>query len=120
MKIKLDENIPHRLAGILQGMGHEVDTVQEEGLAGRDDASVWENARQQGRFLITQDLDFSDVHQFAPGTHHGLLLVRLRNPGRKALVDRIQHIFQTEPVKTWEGCFVVITEHKFRIRHPSP
>jgi predicted nuclease of predicted toxin-antitoxin system len=39
MKIKLDENIPHRLVRILVYMGHEVDTVQEEGLAGHDDTT---------------------------------------------------------------------------------
>ena len=27
MKIKLDENLPLRLAGILQAMGHDVDTL---------------------------------------------------------------------------------------------
>jgi hypothetical protein len=32
------------------------------------------------RFLVTRDLDFSDVRTFAPGTHRGLLLVRLRKP----------------------------------------
>ena len=118
MNIKLDENIPHRLVGVLVNMGHEVDTVQQEGLAGHDDTTVWKNAQQHGRFLITQDLDFSDVRRFAPGTHYGLLLVRLRNPGRQALMDRIQSVFETEATKNWEGCFAVITEHKFRIRYP--
>lgn len=120
MKIKLDESIPHQLVDILQSMGHEVDTVKQEGLKGHDDLLVWDKAREHGRLLITQDLDFSDIRRFAPGTHPGLLLVRLRSPGRQALVDRLQHIFQTESVETWEGCFAVITEHKFRIRYPSP
>jgi hypothetical protein len=30
-----------------------------------------------GRVFITQDLDFSDARKYVPGTHHGLLLVRL-------------------------------------------
>jgi hypothetical protein len=34
-------------------------------------------AQRAGRFLVTQDLDFSDVRRFEPGSHHGLLLVRL-------------------------------------------
>lgn len=119
MKIKLDENIPHRLAGILIDMGHDVDTVPEEGLAGYDDASVWNNARREGRLLITQDLDFSDVSRFSPGTHSGLLLVRLRNPGRQALIDRILNVFHSEAEENWKGCFVVITERKVRIRYPA-
>lgn len=90
MKVKLDENIPVRLAGELGMLGHDVDTVASEGLKGSPDGEIWRAARHDGRFLITQDLDFSDVRQFEPGTHAGLLLVRLREPGANALVTRIR------------------------------
>ncbi len=119
MKVKLDENLPARLARTLAQLGHEADTVPQEGLAGRNDAEVWEAAQAAGCFLITQDLDFSDLRRFAPGTHHGLLLVRLRVPGREALVRRIQALFQTEPVETWKRAFVLITDHKLRVRRPQ-
>jgi predicted nuclease of predicted toxin-antitoxin system len=89
MKIKLDENMPARLTSILGKLGHEVDTVKSEGLVGRDDAAIWEGAQRTGRFLITQDLDFSDVRRYIPGYHNGLLLLRLRDPGRNALTRRI-------------------------------
>jgi len=81
MRIKLDENMPTQPIRILAGMGHEADTVPQEGLAGRDDARVWEATQETGRLLITQDLDFSDVRRFKPGSHHGILLVRLRRAG---------------------------------------
>jgi predicted nuclease of predicted toxin-antitoxin system len=35
--------------------------VPEEGLVGSDDHEIWEATQNAGRFLITQDLDFSDV-----------------------------------------------------------
>lgn len=119
MRIKLDENLPLRLVRILAPLGHETDTVPQEGLAGQDDDHVWRSAQTVGRFFITQDLDFSDVRRFAPGTHHGLLLVRLRDPGRNALVSRVRSLFQTENVEAWKGCFVVATEHKVRVRTPK-
>ena len=86
MKVKLDENIPDRLFGVLAILGHDVDTVASEGLKGRPDGEVWSAARHENRFLITQDMDFSDVRKFKPGSHAGLLLVRLREPGANALV----------------------------------
>jgi len=119
MKIKLDENIPARLTSILGKLGHEVDTVKSEDLTGRDDATIWDKAQRTGRFLITQDLDFSDVRRYAPGGHEGLLLVRLRDPGRNALLQRIQTIFESEEVKSWKGCFVVATDRKIRIRRKT-
>ncbi len=118
MKIKIDENISAKVAAVLNQLGHETDTVHQEGLVGQDDAQIWKAAQESGRLLITQDLDFSDIRRFAPGTHCGLLLVRLQSPGRIALLERIRTLFQTEQVENWEGCFVVATEHKLRVRYP--
>jgi predicted nuclease of predicted toxin-antitoxin system len=65
MKIKLDENLPHRLAPLLNALGHDVHTMDDEGLVGRADTEVWEAAQKESGFLITQDLDFSDSRKFA-------------------------------------------------------
>ena len=119
MKLKLDENLPESLLRELGSMGHDVDNVHLEGLAGRNDSDVWQAAQHAGRFFITQDLDFSDIRDFEPGTHHGLALVRLRLPGRRALAERITAIFAREPVDSWIGCFVVVTDLKLRVRRPS-
>lgn len=119
MKIKLDENIPAGLVVILNKLGYPTDTVLDEGLQGSNDGDVWAAAQQSGRFLITQDLDFSDIRRFQPGTHHGLLLLRLRDPGRHALFRRIQTLFLSEDLNHWKNCFVVVTEHKIRVRRPK-
>lgn len=116
MRIKLDENLPARLVQTLARLGHEVDTIASEGLAGRPDADVWAAARAAGRFLVTQDLDFSDRRRFAPGTHPGLMLVRLREPGAEALLRRVSAAFAAEDPQQWQRCIVVLTEHKIRIR----
>jgi len=118
VNLKLDENIPARLQAILKDLSHDVDTVPQEGLAGRDDQTIWDAAQQAQRFLITQDLDFSDIRRYAPGRHRGLMIVRLRDPSRRALVQRIQAAFQTEDVEGWQGCFVVVTDRKIRVRRP--
>jgi predicted nuclease of predicted toxin-antitoxin system len=118
VRIKLDENLPARLHPILANLNHDVDTVLQEGIGGRDDQAVWDAAQQAKRFFITQDLDFSDMRRFAPGRHHGLMIVRLRDPGRRALAQRIQAVFQTEDIERWSGCFIVVTDRKIRVRHP--
>jgi predicted nuclease of predicted toxin-antitoxin system len=115
MKIKLDENLPSRLAAFLKTLGHDVHTPHDEHLAGHADREIWEAAQRESRLLITQDLDFSDLRHFAPGSHCGILLLRLRFPNRRALIDRIETIFQKEKVGDWIGCFVVATERKIRV-----
>ena len=118
MKAKLDENLPARLVRALADLGHDADTVFQEGLSGRDDEVVWDATQAAGRFFITQDLNFADVRRFLPGSHHGLLLIRLRDPGREALFRRVHSLFQTESVEEWHRCFVVVTDHKIRVRAP--
>jgi len=118
MRIKLDENLPSRLASRLAGMGHDGQTVGEEGIAGQTDPVIWEAAQREARFLITQDLDFSQVRRFAPGTHHGILLIRLHPPSRQALIARVEDLFGEEDVSQWARCFVVATERKVRVRRP--
>lgn len=119
MKIKIDENLPQALARILNNLGHEAHTVVQEGLAGRDDQAVWVAAQQEERLLLTQDMDFSDLRRFAPGSHAGIVLLRLNQPSRKRFRRRIEEVFQTENVELWARCVVVISDRRVRVRKPS-
>ncbi len=119
MKVKLDENLPLQLAGLLRALGHESETVHDEGLVGHEDSEIWEATQRESRFLVTQDIDFSDLRKFAPGSHHGILLVRLHSPNRRSLVDRIVKVFQEGSANDWAGCFVVVTERKIRVLRPE-
>jgi predicted nuclease of predicted toxin-antitoxin system len=118
MRIKIDENLPLEIALTLNSFGHDVHTAQDEGLNGCVDPVIWEAAQRDQRFLITQDLDFSDARRFAPGTHHGILLLRLCSPSRLPLIERIEKLFKNENVAGWAGCFVVATDRKVRVRRP--
>jgi predicted nuclease of predicted toxin-antitoxin system len=120
MKVKLDENLPLRMAIELRARAHDVQTVGEEALTGRADADIWQASQHEGRILITQDLDFSDSRKFQPGSHHGIVLIRLQSPSRQNLIARAKELFDTEDVSGWAGCFVVVTERKIRIRRPDP
>ena len=119
MKIKLDENIPTELAGPLLQLGHLVDTVHDEELQGHPDFDIWRAAQAEERFLITQDLDFSDARRYRPGTHPGILLVRLREPTRRRLIDRLAGVFQRNDIRDWQGCLVVLSDSRIRVRRPS-
>lgn len=118
MKIKLDENLPIDLVDLLVAFQHDVHTVLGERLAGKSDSQIFHAASSEDRLLITQDLDFSDIHRFKPGTHPGILLVRLRDPSRRRLVERFRQTLHTENFETWAGCFVVLGDKKLRIRRP--
>ena len=119
MRIKLDENLPASLCACLAALGHDVDTAPAEGYAGAYDDEVWAAAQQDDRLLVTQDMDFSDLRRFVFGSHRGIVVVRLREPGRTRLSERLRAVFAAEDVESWAGCFVVVTDHKARVREPK-
>jgi predicted nuclease of predicted toxin-antitoxin system len=118
MRIKLDENIPAKAVVRLRSLGHDADTVLEEGFGGREDHAVWAAAQAEGRFFVTQDLDFSDVRCFAPGSHHGVMLVRIPEEEQPRLPDYLAVWFSTGDWASWAGAFVVATPHKLRVSPP--
>jgi predicted nuclease of predicted toxin-antitoxin system len=97
VRLKLDENLATRLVPILSGFGHDVDTVVQEGLGGRNDRDLWPEVQKADRFLITKDLGFSDERQYP-----------------------LASVFETEPVEAWTRCLVIVSDHKVRVRRPRP
>ena len=77
MRFKLDENMPHDLALFLNAIGHDAETVQEEGLSGYADENLLPIAHQENRILLTFDLDFADIREYPPGSHSGIIVFRL-------------------------------------------
>ncbi len=118
MKIKLDENLSEELVESLTSAQHDVHTVRSEGLTGENDDTIFRAAQAEGRILFTQDLDFSDLRKFKPGTHFGIVLIRLNSPSRRRLTARILQVLQMSKIESWQHCFVVITDRKLRIRRP--
>jgi predicted nuclease of predicted toxin-antitoxin system len=115
MRIKLDENVTTRVVPALNALGHNVHTVQSEGLTGRSDEDIWLAAQAEQRFLITQDFGFADIRRFSPGTHFGILLLRLRITNQAAILKRLLEVFVNEDSSIWSRCLVIVTETKVRV-----
>ena len=115
----LDENLPTDLIEALRALGHDVDHVSTRDLAGSPDPDVRRLAESEDRLLITQDIRFADAREFLPGEHAGVVLVRLKKPGLRAIVARLRFVFEREDVESWRGCFVVVQDLKLRVRAPD-
>jgi predicted nuclease of predicted toxin-antitoxin system len=119
-RIKLDENLGQSHATLLRGAGYEVDRVTDEGLSGTADVDLWPIVCREGRFFITLDLDFSDVRQFTPGSHPGILLLRPASQSRDAVSAVLTRVLSEVPFQTLTGCLAIADERRTRIRRPTP
>jgi predicted nuclease of predicted toxin-antitoxin system len=119
VKIKLDECLPGECANLLASWGHQVDTVAEQGLQGSSDDVLWSAAQRDQRFLITTDLDFSDIRRYQPGKHAGVLLLRLHKEGKHSLLSYLKWLLSEYPLDDWRACLVIATDHKVRVKLPE-
>jgi predicted nuclease of predicted toxin-antitoxin system len=57
-----------------------------------DDESLIEICRREQRLLITFDIGFADVRAHAPGSHFGVVLLRLRDQQPARVLDVFQRL----------------------------
>jgi hypothetical protein len=95
VRIKLDENLPRSLRRSLELLGHEVDTVLDEGLGGELDETLWAIVQREQRFFITQDLDFAVTQENDLETWRGCFVVATERKVRVSAPDASK----TEPTE---------------------
>jgi predicted nuclease of predicted toxin-antitoxin system len=119
VRLKLDENITVVAKNPLVALGHDVDTVADEHLTGRPDPDVLVAAVNDGRALVTCDLGFGDPRAYPPGSHRGVILLRLRDQQPGNVVSVLQGLAKNHDLNELAGCVVVVTEGLIRIRWPE-
>ena len=78
MKFLLDENISHRTALFLNNLGYVALHLRDAGLKGATDEKVIGYAKRHEYVLITVDRDFGNILDYAPGTHPGIIRLKMR------------------------------------------
>ena len=119
MRIKLDENLPRRAGPILASAGHDVDTVEDEGLAGADDRTVSNAAATDGRLVITLDRGFGDVQRYPPGSHAGILVLRIDDQSAASVLDTLSSLVASIDLSDLSECVAVYRNGDLRVRRRS-
>jgi predicted nuclease of predicted toxin-antitoxin system len=89
VKLLFDENVSHKLVGVLAhefpGSAH----VREVGLRAAEDTRIWDYARTQGLVIVSKDTDFRErsyVEGFPPKT----IWLDVANAGTVAIAELLR------------------------------
>lgn len=116
MKFKLDENFGVRTQHIFRSLGHDVQTVRDEGLQGCSDQTLFDVAGKEKRCLVTLDLDFSDVLRFPPEAASGLVILRVpKNPTLPLLEQLVRQFLRALEGMPVDGRLWIVEIGRIRI-----
>jgi predicted nuclease of predicted toxin-antitoxin system len=119
VRVKLDENLPDSVLSILGRAGHDVDTARAEGLRGAKDPAVLAGATADGRLLLTLDRGLGDIRAYPPGSHAGVLVIRLDHQSPRAIRHAVERIGAAIDLDNLHGCVAVWRDGELRVRRPS-
>ncbi|MEK7752134.1 MAG: DUF5615 family PIN-like protein [Acidobacteriota bacterium] len=101
MRFKLDENFGRRTLGLFRELGHDVETVHDEGLQGCPDGDLFAHCSQERRCLVTSA---------------GIAVVRVpRNPSPDLLSSMIVGLLRALPAHPVEGNLWIVEPGRIRI-----
>jgi predicted nuclease of predicted toxin-antitoxin system len=116
MKFKLDENLPVDAADLLSAAGHDVHTVYQEGLCGEPDSKIADICQAEARILITLDTDFCSIVNYPPERYSGIIVIRLMDQSRPAVLQVIQDMIAPYLREDIAGKLWIVQKDGIRVR----
>jgi len=105
MNILVDENIPMSTVAELREQGHDVLDIRGTKDQGINDQELWQKAIQGKRLLITTDKGFAEHRD---ERHYGLLVIRLKQPSRSKIHQRVLQALRRH--SHWTDLMVVVRD----------
>lgn len=68
--------------------------------------------------LVTLDKDFGDLRSFPPGTHPGIIVMRVSNQSAPHVTAVLGSLLREFDLDNLAGCLTVLEDARVRIRRP--
>jgi predicted nuclease of predicted toxin-antitoxin system len=115
-RLKVDENLPKETAELLKAHGCDAVTVLDQGWMRGADTDLWQCIQQERRWLVTADKGFSDVRLYPPGTHAGIILLRVDEEGLESYLRLTAAVVEQLALDEISGAIIIISNRGVRIR----
>jgi predicted nuclease of predicted toxin-antitoxin system len=115
MKALLDMPVSALLLDVLNAHGHEGVHVHQIGQGRASDNELLELARQEGRVVITADLDFPRLLVLSSATGPGLILFRGGNYSDSEMCDLLERVLKEVQPEILEISICVVDKKRIRV-----
>lgn len=118
MRFLVDEDLPRSTGDLLRRYKHSAVDVRDIGLRGAKDPQIAAHAQSEGLCLLTGDFDFSDVRNYPPGEHAGLVVLKLPRTATASFILTLLESFlqQEDLVAQMPGKLAIVEPGRVRIR----
>lgn len=118
MRFLLDENFPKSAGELLDSLGHEVIDFRNEGEIGADDTEVVQLVLQHSAVILSTDRDFFHTLGRAYPEHHGIIVIALRRPTRRLIIERLKWALDNVPSGSIRGCAFQLRDNAWQVYPP--
>ena len=115
MRFKFDENLPREMATLFGEAGHDAVTILDQQMGGEKDQDIATVCLNEGRALITLDLDFSDIRVYPPHRYPGIVVLRVSSQLREDLLETGVRLLENL-ITTLQGQLWIVEDSRIRIR----
>ncbi len=115
----IDEDMPRSTGPALIEAGHIALDVRDVGLRGHSDSEVFEYAQTHGAVLVTADKGFANTLSFPPGSHAGIIVLRVPNelPTRQVNAELLRALSDLRNEEL-AGLLIIVEIGRTRLRRP--
>jgi predicted nuclease of predicted toxin-antitoxin system len=117
----LDQNVPPRVAEFLRSRRPEwvVLHVNDVGLRGASDDTIFRWAQAQRAIVITFDEDFADARMYPTGSHAGVVRLRVWPTTIEQTEAALGRLLDSTDDSELVGSLVIIDDRRIRIRRAA-
>ena len=119
MKFLADAGISPKTVAFLNAAGHDAVHVRQIGLQRALDADIVRRARQEGRVVLTFDLDFGQILALGVADSPSVVIFRLSDETSTSVNWKLEAVITERRAELEQGALILVEDGRYRMR-PLP
>ena len=119
MKFLADAGISPKTVAFLNAAGHDAVHVRQIGLQRASDADIVRRARQEGRVVLTFDLDFDLILALGVADSPSVVIFRLSDETSTSVNWKLEAVITERRAELEQGALILVEDGRYRMR-PLP